>query len=234
MTTRVFLLAQGEQSRMEQLLSHPKHFLEVDGELLIVRTARMIIELGGEPVIVAPNTDGWRKAAADAKAQLYTQPHAGLCQLDIIRNLKDLWLNLGDDIAFLHGDTVFSRAALSHMVRLSPLTDCNFLIRGATNAHTGVGRNELYGFAMTESVAHRLLVDVLRNPKVTPYSEIRIFWDLLHYLQERQQDVCVDVIALGADDYTDDVDYPEDVAAVGLIEESVKRQTQIQRWRDAT
>jgi hypothetical protein len=237
--TKIFLLAHGEQTRMEALLTHPKQFLDINGTPLIVRTIRQIQAIVSDwqeavqIVVVAPDTDEWRRVILPTGAQLYTQPHAGLVQLDIIRNLRQHFGAV--QTVFLQGDTIFSDIALRGL--LTDTSVFSFVVRGGTNMHTGVGRHELYGWSVYER-GYFTLDGLLANPKVTPYFELRLFWDLLYQLQEKPEKVgagahWASTHILGSEDYTDDVDYPDDIAAAELIADTIYRRAQIARWRTA-
>ena len=207
---RAVLMCQGEQSRMQDALGCPKHLVDIAGKPLLARTIALVDEMGFDPVIVAPATEVWTKFAAEVGVQLFTQRIPGFTFVDALKNTRHLW---GADTSWpslvLNGDVLFSPEALAALVYGLDDAPLSFLARFAVNVLTGRDSEEIYGFAASARGVG--LLDVLLEgdePKMSPYHTAENLWHMLHFFQDRREAALVPV---PWDDYTDDVDKPEDV-----------------------
>ena len=225
---RVFLLAQGSQTRMQALLDTPKQLIDINGEPMLLRTIRLLREryAGMDIVGVIPDELVW-KDVRDAVTYTITQKNPSYYQMDILRNLRSSFDD--DRSVFLHGDVMWSPEALA-MLLDSP-KDFGFCVRGSWNIVTGNGRREVYGLSVQQE-GYELLDAILAQPQVTPCFAVKLLWDLVAQLQEVAFERTT-VHRLDQIDYTDDVDFPEDLRGAELVEEFLKRQDEVRRWRAA-
>lgn len=160
--TRVFIMAQGKQSRMHHLAIR-KQLLEVGGEPLIGRQIRQVRERYHEPTVVA-----WADFAPVVekmyRARIHQLRYAGNCILDGMHATSPWWQDEAD--IFLLGDVVFSNAMMDSIFACKH--DANFWGTGDVGAATG----ELFAFAMrgreaVNATAELLLIAPCRGARTT-------------------------------------------------------------------
>lgn len=207
------LMCQGEQSRMANALGGPKQLVDIGGKPLLARTIDLLNVLTFDVVVVAPSTPEWMEFVYEGgfarTPRLYEQRPPGFTFVDALKNVRDLWED-ADRVFVLNGDVLFSPEALLALLRGLSDRPLAFLTRFGLNVFTGRAQEEIYGFAFDKHGTATL--DILLNesdPKISPYHAAENMWHMLHYFQDRCEGT---LVAVPWDDYTDDVDTPEDVA----------------------
>jgi choline kinase len=136
---RVIILADGESSRWSS--DTPKHLAVVDGEPILLRTVRQLVERG--------LTDLWltsRLEMYDAllpSVQRYI-PVDNRFQLDQFYACRDIWVGR-KDVVFLYGDVRFSDAAMDTIFKVAP---SDFFYFQRTSGSKITGKHWKEGFAM--------------------------------------------------------------------------------------
>jgi len=189
----VIIMAQGQATRFPG-----KHFAQVNGEPIIQRTVRMLRELsrGCVVTVVAAATDEFKSLGC----LLYTQQDPGDGLMTGLYNTRHLWG--AEDTVILLGDVVFSRSALEQILT----SDRRLALFGRTgrNHFTGCAHSEIFALLIRGLAAR--VQDAIATRELRIFSDGRL-WGLKHHLSERAEWVEID-------DWTDDVDTPEDLKGV--------------------
>lgn len=204
MITHVIIMAQGEQTRLAKL-DRPKQLLPIsDTETIIGRTLRMVSErVTGPKTVVCAGGGLWKTLPAWLCTQQVTRAEIthGLA------NTKGLWAR--DRTIVLLGDVVYSPHALDVICSARQLT---FVGRTEPSNITGKKWGDVFGLVMLDR-DHATVGDALR-PELWQVTSGKL-WDLLEALVHEKRGVHGGLFTdLGPDDYTDDIDTPEDVELV--------------------
>ncbi|MGI0148703.1 MAG: NTP transferase domain-containing protein [Thermoplasmata archaeon] len=198
--TTIFIMAQGQQTRMGAAVSVPKQLLEVNGEPIVSRTIRL---LGARPFfVVAETNDHWR--ALDHPTPILTLPNPGKHLVNGIMACKQFWT---DDTLFLLGDVIYSRATFDRILLEKTRS---LLVWGRTtpNFVTKRGWPEMYALRFGPGGAHRI-------------TEQAAACQNLH-------DVCVKIAWKDefreVSDFTDDIDWPKDLETLPALSEAVRQE----------
>lgn len=196
---RVVVMAQGRQSRFEGVLDHPKQLLRFPGGGTVLgRTLEQLRAFGGPIAVVASWDSSWDvlRDRSDVVRVALDEPGETV--------LNGLWqmTDVDDDLVVLLGDVVFSSAAMDAIYFQAISGNLRFFGRRTASAITGKPYGEL--FALTLPRRHRTMVRFV----LSSLSGGKL-WDLLR-LVERNDELCF----FNVDDYTDDVDTPDDLVNV--------------------
>jgi CTP:molybdopterin cytidylyltransferase MocA len=215
-TTAVFILAAGAQTRLVGVLDHPKGLLHLgstalpSGETIVERTARLAKTWFTEDVslVIPPDVISWQILCTRHNLHRVIAPgdHA-LPLLDRVRGLLDGWRSSTPDcFIFLLGDVVYSEATLGGPVFDAAHNHRLALIgRRGPNFVTGKTWGEVYA----------LVVPVLTGPFVVSVidylkeqgNNLKL-WDLTEALGTAH------FVEVDPSDFTDDIDTPEDLEHV--------------------
>lgn len=197
MPNSIILLAQGAQTRMPRR-ALPKHFLPITAtESIIGRTLRQVQtrDPGAKRYVVCDRSESWLRL--DPTVELVTMARARSVSERVYQTIA-MWQ---ERTTLLLGDVVFSNWALDVFWQANRLT---FVGRSGPNRVTGRPHGELFGFVITNNADRVAMLDALRS-SLWEGAPGRL-WDLLATFT--YDDPLVD---LGPDDYTDDVDFDEDI-----------------------
>ena len=104
---KYIIMADGKGTRWNNYNDIPKHFAEVRGEPIIVRTIRLLNEMDpGSSVIVTSHDERY-----DIPGSLRHEPINNVLEID--RFTAEL---IEDDVCFLYGDTYYSESALHEII----------------------------------------------------------------------------------------------------------------------
>jgi molybdopterin-guanine dinucleotide biosynthesis protein A len=224
----VFLMCGGQQTRMG-VDAPPKQLTSIGGVPLVLRTLTMLQNmLHAACTIIAPNTALWQLQAAAAGVGI-EEPQEPLFLAEVQRLLKQ---SHADRVTFLCGDTVFSRNVLMHSIGPAPVT---FFTRHTPNIYTGrASVGELYGFSINTSGSTLRQVlnvlqagfaaadDIANHVDVVERDQLRERnfrpWLFMHLLEYEGLAHVQDV---AWNDYTDDIDSPEDLQTLPNIEAAI-------------
>lgn len=200
----IIVMAQGSQARMRRSIGGtPKQFLEVAGEPIIKRTLRLV--------------DGLRVAVVGRKEWATSLPGTDIVNLqcpgeNVVQGIFQCGSLWEDDALFLLGDVVYSRRLLGRI--LGERTP-GVLVWGR------VGRpNPVTGRAYDEMYALRLGVEGAIRFVRLAYTCSNLH-DVRKLIARQDEFRPVD-----ADDYTDDVDLPEDLPLLPLLGGAVLKEAQ--------
>lgn len=223
MKKRVIILCQGSQARLPEL-SRPKHLLPFNalsgsnGFTILERTVVQVQESGISDIHVIAEGKMFELAMAIHGLKIAPEPnrHPDQDFLDIFEHLKHLYLGIDQLTVILYGDVIFSNRSLKKL--LDPYFEDDaapvFLTRMTSHPITDRRRAEIYGFAFTPSF-HREFEAFLSVRKLSPYHDAKDIWDLLHHLVGKKRVTCYEV---GEDDFTHDIDYPDDLKVLPVLE----------------
>jgi len=229
---------------MNSVLTTPKQLVDVAGEPNVLRTVRMLHELTSRALvtIAAPKTSLWESIARDAHAIL-KEPTTPLFLESAFAALPRFPLHVVDRYLVLCGDTVFSHDALRALVQPNNTQALTFCARYVPHMFTGRDSGELYGFSF-EAASYGQVVYYVREclerlkrltqelSQVTTDPEIIgavrerncYLWYFMHVLEDLNFAHVHDV---AVDDYTDDIDSPQDLANLPKIIAAMQLQAQV-------
>lgn len=204
---RIIILAQGHQSRMPDLKISKQLIPLVGTETIIGRTLRLLAMITQATVtVVAPATDPWRAFCLRHGVALRTHAWPGDSVLDGIQQSADL-LRIERHV-YLLGDVAFSRAMLERAV--APGGPTRFFGRSDKSAITGKRHGELFGLQIdplnSEPLSAAVSDPAWRKGIRRPGSPGQL-WDLQKRLGSPIEEA-------GADDWSDDIDTPDDFLRV--------------------
>jgi hypothetical protein len=222
----VLIMAQGQQRRLP-MIRGPKHLLEVGGEPILTRTLRLLAAhiggASGSPVVVFGPPELMLAVGADADAGL-RHPllgqilDPGFCIVDGILAARPAWNEEGRTLVLL-GDVVWSRAALATVI-----ADTRPVVFTGTPV-LSPSEGEVFALGFDNPQAMKNLC--MSCPCRVDGSRLRGFRHqqgghlrrLLWHLQEQQNlrlppttQTWHPSVYLPIDDWTDDIDTPDDVA----------------------
>jgi len=214
--TRAIIIADGEGTRWKNHLGVPKHLIKIDGERLIDRAVRLLIENNVEDVYVVGPDDRYKVSGA----KLYTATHEkSNGDLDKFMNSANLWNDDGKTI-ILYGDVYFTENAMKSIVEYNEV-DFALHCRPFNSYLTGTPYGEC--FAITFYHQHREelqkvfhnIIDAFKNGTIKRMGgwEVYRFFMLSRgiYPKDRLHEHWLTGHNLNAiNDWTDDFDYPGD------------------------
>lgn len=221
---RAIILAQGRQQRLEGL-GQRKQTLQVAGEPIIHRTARLLWEFGVGHVAMA----GWKPiwSSMPSGTLCYELEDPGLCILDGMADTRKHWWARDDYLLFVLGDVVFSRKALLDIVDRTLLNDTFF----AATPDLARGDGEVFAMGVHGAELDEMLATVECRQehseiKNEPYAKYQcghlrhLVWKLMdvrglpcdsHPAEYHSS------IALPINDWTTDIDTFNDVAQLDSL-----------------
>lgn len=213
MKSKVILLAQGEAKRLSGLLDRPKHFLEVAGEPIIERTVWMLRSFGIKDItVVAHDIPIWRNWCKARMVRHFTMDAIEpTCALSMLR-MRPLW-SPDEETVFLFGDVIFSRATLFRCLkRLHVLSVVGR--KGNLNIFTRKKFSEVFAVKIDPS-CHSLIDTMELNFKEAG----RFVIDCMILQENVSPSEWVEI-----DDWTDDIDSPDDLRNIPLLERLIQEE----------
>lgn len=239
MRPQVVIMAQGQQRRLASL-GHPKHLLPVNGEPIITRTLRLLLqhrgpldEPGPPPVVIGPRE--LDDAIAPFNVVRVTLDRPGSCIVTGIRAaLEEEFVRQEGRVAVLLGDVVWSRAALARV-----MADRRELAFAGTPVLT-TSEGEVFAALFDDPQAVKRLCEtcpcVARGPRWRQMQGghlRRLLWHAMHVngdkamMQVRtagRTSWWAPAMYLPIDDWTTDIDKPADVARLPALGELAARE----------
>ena len=209
MTTKVLIMAAGNATRWRNHEGVPKHLVNIEGEILVHRTARQFAERGCCVVIIGAD-ERYRYPGAE----LYI-PRDDERQVELDKFLvgKHLW---GPDRTILaFGDVYFTDEAIDSIV--NDESRFRFYLRQQGSKLTGKLAKEMFAVSFTDETKHRLfsVVEKLKEEgRVTKAGGWSVFRQIVtgttiigggNYIF-KDPELFVDI-----DDWTEDFDFPRDL-----------------------
>ena len=199
---RVLVLAAGNGDRWDNYRGTAKHFLNVEGEVLIQRTVKQFKRYANDVVVV-----GSSDAYTIEGASLYIpQPAAEDTDFgDVLKFYSSMTLWSSARTVLVFGDVYFTDEAVDQI--MSTDDSFTFLLRDSSDA-LGGSRREVFAISfdglMNSTVSHHILA--LARDHSAPHAG---GWFLYRSLTRPSWDVTTHCIKI--EDWTTDFDYPEDV-----------------------
>jgi len=116
MKKRAIIIAAGEATRWNNYLGVSKHFIEIDGEPIIKRTVRLLLENGVDDIYVVGKTKEYEIEGSKLYVPKLTPEYH---DADKFLSSKDLWLRYedgGGKTMVLYGDVYFTEYAIDKIV----------------------------------------------------------------------------------------------------------------------
>jgi len=202
---KAFILAHGDQSRLLSRLPMPKQFLGVCGETIIGRTIRLLrLEGITDIAVLAPASGPWPGFCESNGIALIQDPYPSVAMAAVACMSRSM-----DGKLVLLGDVIFSRACIRQA--LSIKTSLGFVGRRDGNPVTKKSYGELYGLKYDRVGAMYAAVK-LKTP-------MAVRWKLWSLLGALGGDRLLTIVS----DYTDDVDTPQDISRIYLVEDAIRK-----------
>lgn len=238
MKTQILILCNGQQRRLP-MLPHPKHMLEVGGEPIIERTIRLLYELqpGGAWAAGVIGPAAFDAAIEQSRAQQpreeawrisrFRAEDPGHCIVDGILAARATWHDPEFPVArrvILLGDVVWSRAALTKV-----LAETRPLVFAGTPVLTAA-QGEVFALVFDNPQHVKNLCETCpcrmdgKRVRTFPHPRGGHLRRLLWHAQEARgrfeamgSQTWDPALYLPIDDWTDDVDTPDDVARLPTL-----------------
>lgn len=220
---RAIVLCQGEQYRLAQL-GHPKHLLSVGNETILGRTLRLLHAAGWPAVVIGGPM--LAQETSDGGSRLYTLSEPGYCVLDAIAQLGDFFQDA--DVRVFLGDVVWSRPAFDSFLQGGSGSESLFF---AGTPGIDYGQGELFGMGfsrMGRSWMERLVRDAPCR-KILPdrgqpghLRNLLFAASSIYELPPRM--LYSDELFIPVDDWTCDIDKPEDLDRLPYLAEQIARE----------
>lgn len=214
--TKAIIIADGQGTRWNNYLDKPKHLIEIDGERLIDRTVRLLIDNGVKDIYVVGPDERYNVEGAELY-KATQNPDNG--DIDKFMNSGELWNNDGKTIV-LYGDVYFTEVAMKSIVEYKEI-DFALHCRPFNSIVTGTPYGEC--FALTFWNQHRgELKSVFRMIKAAhAKGEIDRMggWEMYKFFMLRRgkyppgkvnEHWLTEANLNAINDWTDDFDWPED------------------------
>lgn len=104
---KYIIMADGKGTRWNNYLNKPKHLIEINGEILIKRTIRLLNELSPTSQVIVTSHD----ERYDFEGSKRYEPKHNILEID--RFTEEL---IEDDICFLYGDTYYTDSAIKQII----------------------------------------------------------------------------------------------------------------------
>ena len=202
----VIVMAQGRQERLPEL-PIPKQLVPIAGAPLLERTIAQVRASSPQYhlTVIAPVTMPWLRFCQRLAIDQVPLQNPGETLLAGIAQTASLWRTT---TTILLGDVVFSRAALQLALEESAL---RFVGRLGPNSITGCPWGELFSVTFDRSLWGDLRLAMPSQGKL---------WTLCyHYAGKPPR--APSFVAIDPNDYSDDIDTPDDLAAVGALEKAI-------------
>ena len=149
MTTRYLILAAGLGYRWHDHLGVPKHLITLDGETILGRTVRQLVERGCETWIVGPDDPRYAfKCHTVPGAKLWTpwQKYPTGTQVDKFLSSEPIWNTEGRTV-WLWGDVWWSDGAMTTLTSWSGDDPWHVWLRPGASHLNGCGNGEMFAHA---------------------------------------------------------------------------------------
>ena len=220
---RAVIMCAGRATRWNGHLGVNKHQVEVDGERIVDRTVRLLLELGVDDVWTTSDEpmpmDGTHNLVA-SWPEIGNELTTGL-ELDRFYNALPLWRGT-DEFCYLYGDTYYTEECVRLIVEAKG--DFRVIGRSGPSYRTRKPYEEIFGvklidfdmaFEALERVytAHRrfLFADLMKKKDVEPWTERTACWEWYRAVEGfplREHRIGQRFIE--CDDWTEDFDWPGD------------------------
>lgn len=206
-TRKVIILADGKAGRWVYQLSTPKQLVVLDGEVILHRTVRQLLERGEHDITITSHD-----SRMDVVGVARYEPRDNIYQIDQFYACRDLWAGSRTPVVFLYGDVRFSDAAMDTILR-HPTKDCTYFQRTHGSRITGKPWKE--GFAMKVVDTGMMLAacaairaEIVAGRQPEQYHQLQGYLEGcgmgLYFEQE------IGPHGVEIDDETDDLDIPSD------------------------
>jgi len=193
-TKKAIVLAAGSGTRWGNYLGVPKQMIEIDGELLLLRTIRQLRARGFEVLVTVPKIGYFGDIPA--------KEIVGVDDIEI-----DKFINAKDHVGaiFFWGDTYFTDEAMDKITKSK--YDFRFFGRKRGSITTGKNYGEIFAVKTNEMLFRK--AEELR--KMAPKLKRCATWELYRLICGYPLDKhIIEKHFTNIDDLTDDFDYPKD------------------------
>jgi hypothetical protein len=213
MTTRAIIIAAGEATRWNNYLNTPKHLISIEGEILLERTVRLLIQNNIKDIfVVGPDDDRYK--VEGSKLYVPTK-NLNYADADKFLNSESLWNTEGRTLV-LYGDVYFSDNCIEQVVNYTN-TDWTLFCRFTESCCTGSVGGECFVQSFYPNDIDRHKENLLYIAKLSNEGILRRCGGWEHFramngvtgsnLNKKKYRFNNAVVI---DDWTEDFDYPAD------------------------
>jgi hypothetical protein len=204
---RVLIIAAGDGTRWGNHRGVPKHLVEIEGEVLLHRTARQFLEYTSDVVIVGPD-----ERYLVGGASFYTPDISYRRELDKFASSMSQWNSEGRTV-IVYGDVYFTDEAIETI--MTNQDSWRYFCRSGASLVTGKTAKEIFAIAFNvedKPLIASAIKKLYNSDTVTGgwslFRELTLGTHLLSTKDERmfQQGKHVEI-----NDWTEDFDFPEDL-----------------------
>lgn len=214
--TVAIIICAGEATRWGNYKDTPKHLIEIEGERLLNRTVRLLIERGVHEIYVAVKKLSKEYHVDDSIQYQVELNYKQNADADKFLSTKDLWNEKGRTIV-LYGDCYFTEEAMDTIV-LSEIKEWTLFCRPNASSITGTPWGECFAqsfypehLKQHEEMLH-YVADLYKRGVINRCGG----WEHYRAMIGRRDEKVKHPHVMGTnfveiDDFTDDFDYPKDL-----------------------
>lgn len=207
-------MADGNATRWGEHMGVPKQLIEIDGEMLLVRTIKQLLERGISELYVTTHDPRIASVAKEYGATVY-EPSGNDTEVGKFLSPIEIWAENGSETLFVYGDAYFTDAVMDKMVKLPSTGFSGFMFFGRNSASKDSGKDygEIYALKMSD---HSQLIEsgnVVRNMVKSGKLTRGGAWELYRHmvgLDINAKEVLGHFVHI-TNDITEDFDFPKDL-----------------------
>lgn len=210
-STTAIVIAGGEAKRWENHLGVPKHLIEIDGETILSRTARLLKENGVSSIYVATKEYDSRYDVPYATQVVVDIDYENNADVDKFLSSKHLWNEEGRTLV-VYGDCYFTEEAI-HTVINYPAREWTLFCRPNASSITGTRWGECFVQSFYPEHIEEHERSLHRVAELQKSGELKSGGGWHHYrvmegLPPKKHAMRNRYVEI--DDWTDDFDFPSD------------------------
>lgn len=232
MKTKAIIICAGEATRWANYLNTPKHLIEIEGEKILHRTARLLYERGITDINIVIREPDERYETPFSNTYIAKRDQEKNADADKFLSSKELWNNDGRTLV-IYGDCYFTEEAMDTIVNFDK-REWTLFCRPNESKITGTPWGECFvqSFYPEHIQKHEEKLHEIAELKKSELIKRCGGWE--HYramvgIDPKKHRMTTNFVKI--DDWTDDFDYPKD------FDEWMRRwkiKNQIASWSEFT
>lgn len=217
MSTKAIILCAGEGSRWNNYLNSPKHLINIEGERLLDRTVRLLVERGIKDIYIVVKEEDLRYSSKDAKNYVANIDYQENADADKFLSSKGLWNKNGRTLV-VYGDCYFTEEAMDLIVN-NPSQEWTLFCRPSRSKVTGSKWPECFvqSFYPADLESHELalhrIASLYKNKLISRCGGWEHYRAMIGLPDNLVQSSIMKDKFVEINDWTEDFDYPDDYEA---------------------